>query len=86
MRMIIEYFSHISLSIYLTITTVVLINERTMPYAVYGINLCWKVIPYDVLPRANRKKKRERGYHITSFLMVTTGRIRCLTLQADVFV
>ena len=39
MRMIIEYFSLISLSIYLTITTVVLINERTMPYAVYEINL-----------------------------------------------
>ena len=47
-----------------------------MPYAVYKINVLWKVIPYDVLLRANRKKKREREYHITSRLMVTTGKMR----------
>ena len=72
----IEYFSHISLSIYLTITTVVSIKEKTMFYALYRIKLLWKVIPYAVLLRANRKKRREREYYITSRLMVTTGKMR----------
>ena len=76
MRIIIEHFSHICLSIYLTITTVVSIKKKTMPYAIYDIKLLWKAIPYALLLRANRKKKREREYYITSRLMLTTGRIR----------